>query len=512
MTQISVRTITPDMVSFTAVPRPRDAVLPGPADAVDLLVAPVGVPSGDPVVIDTTIIDSPVLPAVERDVSRPGPRRVSGWSSFSVDATLALALATAFAGLDMLPARVALAAAASWPLLLVATGHYRRRSLGESRAGRVGAVLGMGLRGSVLALAASPWLPLIDLVALAQLVAVIAVASGIHHLVDVGRTRPRLVLAGRQRDVREAILDLEAAGSHEVVAVCLTRSSKSSFDVPTYVGVAAASDAAERHQADALLVLPGARLSPVEMRRLHWALSGIGTELCVGTGLLDVDSQRTRVMSTAGIDVLHVRRAVLTGPRRLLKEIVERSVALVAFVLAMPLLAALCVAIRLETPGKALFRQERIGRNGAPFTMLKLRSMGVDAEDERSGLAARNDGDGVLFKMRLDPRITPLGQRLRRYSLDELPQLWNVVRGDMSLVGPRPALPCEVARYDIDPRRRLVVKPGVTGLWQVSGRSDLSWDESVRLDIKYVDNWSLRLDLMILARTVQAVLGHRGAY
>ena len=204
--------------------------------------------------------------------------------------------------------------------------------------------------------------------------------------------------------------------------------------------------------------------------------------------------------------------AVLDGPRRLVKDVVERSVALVAFVAALPVLAALCLAIRLETPGPALFRQERIGRNGVPFTMLKLRSMGIDAETQRSGLVVSNEKDEVLFKIQLDPRVTSLGRRLRRYSLDELPQLWNVVRGDMSLVGPRPALPCEVAKYDTDPRRRLVVKPGVTGLWQVSGRSDLSWSESVRLDLKYVDNWSLGLDLHILVRTVQAVLGHRGAY
>jgi lipopolysaccharide/colanic/teichoic acid biosynthesis glycosyltransferase len=203
---------------------------------------------------------------------------------------------------------------------------------------------------------------------------------------------------------------------------------------------------------------------------------------------------------------------VLHGPRRLVKDLVERSIALVALLLALPLLGVLCLAIRRETPGPALFTQQRIGRDGVPFTMFKLRSMGIDAEDEKSGLAACDEGNGVLFKMRLDPRITPLGAKLRRYSLDELPQLWNVVRGDMSLVGPRPALPGEVARYDVDPRRRLVVKPGVTGLWQVSGRSDLSWDESVRLDLKYVDNWSLALDLSILARTVQAVLGHRGAY
>ncbi len=210
--------------------------------------------------------------------------------------------------------------------------------------------------------------------------------------------------------------------------------------------------------------------------------------------------------------MLHVTSPVLHGPRRLLKDVVERSLALVVLVAALPLLAFLCLVIRRESPGPALFRQERIGRDNAPFTMFKLRSMWVGAEDERSGLAAYDEGNGVLFKIQLDPRVTPLGQWLRRYSLDELPQLWNVVRGDMSLVGPRPALPCEVARYDIDPQRRLVVKPGVTGLWQVSGRSDLSWDESVRLDLRYVDNWSLRLDLSILARTLQAVVGHRGAY
>jgi lipopolysaccharide/colanic/teichoic acid biosynthesis glycosyltransferase len=138
--------------------------------------------------------------------------------------------------------------------------------------------------------------------------------------------------------------------------------------------------------------------------------------------------------------------------------------------------------------------------------------MGIDAEAARLGMGEANEKDGVLFKIAQDPRVTPLGSKLRRYSLDELPQLWNVVRGDMSLVGPRPALPCEVARYDVDPRRRLVVKPGVTGLWQVSGRSDLTWAESVRLDLKYVENWSLRHDLSILVRTVRAVLGHRGAY
>jgi lipopolysaccharide/colanic/teichoic acid biosynthesis glycosyltransferase len=159
-----------------------------------------------------------------------------------------------------------------------------------------------------------------------------------------------------------------------------------------------------------------------------------------------------------------------------------------------------------------IFRQDRVGRDGRHFTMLKFRTMHVDADETLQQLAGLNESDGVLFKVRLDPRITRLGRILRRYSLDELPQLVNVMRGHMSLVGPRPALPSEVVRYDEDPRRRLAVKPGLTGLWQVSGRSDLSWSDTVRLDLLYVDNWSFSLDLVILCRTVKAVLGHRGAY
>jgi lipopolysaccharide/colanic/teichoic acid biosynthesis glycosyltransferase len=154
-----------------------------------------------------------------------------------------------------------------------------------------------------------------------------------------------------------------------------------------------------------------------------------------------------------------------------------------------------------------------VGRGGVEFTMVKYRTMTTTATEDLAALVGLNQVEGgMLFKIRSDPRITPLGAILRRYSIDELPQLWNVVTGQMSLVGPRPALPEEVERYDPDPRRRLAVKPGITGLWQVSGRSDLSWAESVRLDLRYVDNWSLALDLAILCRTVRAVMGHRGAY
>lgn len=489
MTQTTVGRIAPEAsLPRPRIPRPRGLRQLGPAPGVQL---------------PTITVVPPVL-APRRGVSKP---------AVGLDTALALALAGAAAALGLLAVPVAVAAAAAWPLLLLAAGHYRHLRLGESRLTPALRILGTGARAAVVALAVSPWLVTIDAVALATLVAVFSVASSVPSLAGIGRHRPRVVLVGRPRDVREALAELRTADNHEVVAACLTRSSKLSLgDLPTYLGFEATSAVAAHHRADALVVLPGARLTHAQVRRLHWSLSGVGTDLYLGTGLLDVEPQRTRVVSTAGVDMLHVTTPVLDGPRRILKDVVERLLALVVLVAALPLLALLCVAIRRETPGPALFRQERIGRDGVPFSMLKLRSMGVDAEDERSGLAPHNEGDGILFKIKLDPRITPLGQRLRRYSLDELPQLWNVVRGDMSLVGPRPALPSEVARYDIDPRRRLVVKPGVTGLWQVSGRSDLSWDESVRLDLRYVDNWSLRLDLSILARTLQAVLGHRGAY
>jgi exopolysaccharide biosynthesis polyprenyl glycosylphosphotransferase len=177
-----------------------------------------------------------------------------------------------------------------------------------------------------------------------------------------------------------------------------------------------------------------------------------------------------------------------------------------------PVLLATALAVKLHDGGPVLFRQTRIGRDGRPFSCLKFRSMVTDAENLRADLEVNHERSSVLFKMVNDPRVTRPGRLIRRLSIDELPQLWNVLRGQMSLVGPRPPLPHEAARYGSDMRRRLRVRPGMTGLWQVSGRSDLSWDETVRLDLFYVDNWSMVQDLNILMRTVSAVLGSRGAY
>ncbi|MEP9381749.1 exopolysaccharide biosynthesis polyprenyl glycosylphosphotransferase [Nocardioides sp. KR10-350] len=261
---------------------------------------------------------------------------------------------------------------------------------------------------------------------------------------------------------------------------------------------------------DAVLVVPGPTLGGRLVQRLTWELEAHGVPLLVGTRLHDVAPARTAALRLGQLGLLHVAHPRHAGVRRAVKSLWERTAAALALLLLTPLLLVVAVAIRLDSPGPSLFRQTRVGRAGQPFTMLKFRTMCADAEARLAELQARPDH--VLFKLERDPRVTRVGRLLRRYSLDELPQLVNVVRGEMALVGPRPALPLELDKYDEDPLRRLAVTPGLTGLWQVSGRSDLSWEDSVRLDLDYVDNWSLGLDLAILLRTVGAVLRHHGAY
>jgi exopolysaccharide biosynthesis polyprenyl glycosylphosphotransferase len=207
-----------------------------------------------------------------------------------------------------------------------------------------------------------------------------------------------------------------------------------------------------------------------------------------------------------------MERPELTGVRRLTKDLFDKTAATLGLLFFLPALVTVAVAIKATSRGPVFFRQERVGRDGRTFAMLKFRSMIVGADRMVEQLAAGSDGNGVLFKKKDDPRITPIGRFMRRYSIDELPQLLNVLRGEMSLVGPRPPLPTEVERYGFDMHRRFLVKPGLTGLWQVSGRSDLSWDDSVRIDVRYVENWSLTFDFMILWKTVGAVLRGSGAY
>jgi exopolysaccharide biosynthesis polyprenyl glycosylphosphotransferase len=270
--------------------------------------------------------------------------------------------------------------------------------------------------------------------------------------------------------------------------------------------------AVDRHAVDVVAVASDPELAGQSLRRLSWALEQRGVELVVSPGIIEVAGPRISVRPVAGLSLLHLERPSVSGGPHLLKSVFDRVVALVLVLVAAPLLIGLALAVRLSSPGPVLFRQRRVGRAGEEFNMLKFRSMYVDAEQRLGDLHALSDGNQILFKMRDDPRVTRLGRILRRFSLDELPQLLNVLRGEMSLVGPRPPLPQEVALYAADDTRRMLVKPGLTGLWQVSGRSDLSWEESVRLDLRYVDNWSMTLDLLILWKTARAVLRGSGAY
>lgn len=200
------------------------------------------------------------------------------------------------------------------------------------------------------------------------------------------------------------------------------------------------------------------------------------------------------------------------GAKHVLKRILDIGVSGISLLIFWPLLTAIAIMVKLDSPGPVLFHQERCGRNERTFQMVKFRSMVQTAEDDLAGLLDQNEASGVLFKIRNDPRITKTGRVLRKYSLDELPQLWNIFVGEMSLVGPRPPLPEEVKSYDTHVRRRLYIKPGLTGMWQINGRSNLSWEDSVRLDLYYVENWSLTGDLYIIWRTFRMVMRAEGAY
>jgi exopolysaccharide biosynthesis polyprenyl glycosylphosphotransferase len=247
------------------------------------------------------------------------------------------------------------------------------------------------------------------------------------------------------------------------------------------------------------------------LRRLAWQLEGTGIDLLVAPQLTDIAGPRVHIRPVEGLPLLHVEEPKLSGVAWLFKNLMDRIVAALLLLLLAPLFAVIAIAIRLTDRGPAIFSQARVGREGETFHVWKFRTMYTDAEDRLAQLVDQNEGDGLLFKIRDDPRVIPVGRFLRRASLDELPQLVNVFRGEMSLVGPRP-LPADDGDFLGDVRRRLLVRPGITGLWQVSGRSELSWDDAVRLDLYYVDNWSLAFDLVILCRTIGVVLGRKGAY
>lgn len=271
-------------------------------------------------------------------------------------------------------------------------------------------------------------------------------------------------------------------------------------------------EAIDQCHADAVAVSAGVQLHPQTLRHLGWALASRNVGLIMAPALTDIAGPRIHTQQVAGLPLIHVTTPTLEGGQRVAKRLFDICASLFLIIFALPLMFCLALAVKLSSPGPILFKQQRVGIEGKPFHMLKFRSMVIDAEQRLANLAHRNEASGVLFKIRNDPRITPVGRFIRKFSLDELPQLFNVLAGSMSLVGPRPPLPKEVEGYERDVRRRLLVKPGLTGLWQVSGRSNLSWQDSVRLDLYYVENWSLAGDVVILLKTGRAVFQSTGAY
>ncbi|MBD1538843.1 sugar transferase [Arthrobacter sp. S13_S34] len=265
-------------------------------------------------------------------------------------------------------------------------------------------------------------------------------------------------------------------------------------------------------QADAVAVSAGVQLHPQTLRHLGWELAARNIGLIMAPALTDIAGPRIHTQQVAGLPLIHVTTPTLEGGQRVAKRLFDVVVSAFMVLATLPLMAMIAIWVKLDSRGPVLFRQERVGIEGAHFGMLKFRSMVVDAEQRLEELTEKNEGNGVLFKLKNDPRVTRAGRVLRKFSLDELPQLFNILAGSMSLVGPRPPLPSEVEAYENDVRRRLLVKPGLTGLWQVSGRSNLSWQDSVRLDLYYVENWSLAGDLVILLRTARAVFQSTGAY
>jgi exopolysaccharide biosynthesis polyprenyl glycosylphosphotransferase len=353
-------------------------------------------------------------------------------------------------------------------------------------------------------------------VTLLDLFARYAARKRLHRRRAAGKCLQSVVAVGHELAVADLVTELRRDKHHglTVVGACVARPGERDevAGVPVYGGLDDITAAVKAFGADTVALLACPEMDGIRLRSLAWELEKTGTDLCVSPALLDVAGPRTTIRPAAGLTLLHVDHPQLAGYRLVLKGLFDRAAAAAALILLAPLMTALATAVWLHDRGPALFTQVRVGKDGHAFRIYKFRTMVVGAEQRRAQLLASNDSDGVLFKLRRDPRVTPVGAQLRRWSIDELPQLFNVFLGHMSLVGPRPALPAEAEKYAEHVRRRLVVKPGLTGLWQVSGRSDLSWEESVRLDLRYVENWSFALDLQIMWKTISVLVRGSGAY
>ncbi|WP_245884871.1 sugar transferase [Glaciihabitans tibetensis] len=329
----------------------------------------------------------------------------------------------------------------------------------------------------------------------------------------------RVLLVGSRVSVTaiaRELLRLPEAG-YLVVGACVPGDAIGEYlygRIPVSGNLDQLQSAMEASGADTVVVTSSDELPPERIRQLSWSLEPGRQHLVLAPSLTDVGGPRIHMRPVAGLPLIHVETPRYEGLKRFSKRAFDIVSSSILIAVLSPVLIAAALGVRLSTPGGVIFKQDRVGLNGEHFQMLKFRSMVVDAEARLAELGEvdRAEGNTVMFKMKNDPRVTPIGGFLRRFSLDELPQLFNVLSGSMSLVGPRPPLDREVAVYEHHVHRRFLVKPGITGLWQVSGRSNLSWEDTVRLDLYYVENWSITGDLLILWRTARAVVARDGAY
>jgi exopolysaccharide biosynthesis polyprenyl glycosylphosphotransferase len=339
---------------------------------------------------------------------------------------------------------------------------------------------------------------------------------------DHGRCMTRIVAVGSSTAVTDLGKSLarEPWNGYRVVGACIPGGSAGSFlEIPGVGAIPVFGDeshivrAATATGSNAVAVTATERLHGRGMQDLSWELEKLEVEMLVAPGVVDVAGPRLQMHPVAGLPLIHVDKPKYHGAKRLQKRVFDVAFASTVLLVGLPAVAAIALAIKISSQGAVFYRQERIGLDGRPFNMLKFRTMVDGADTMIDQISHLNESEGgVLFKIRNDPRVTPIGRILRKYSLDEIPQFINVLKRDMSVVGPRPPLASEVRTYDDHTRRRLLVRPGITGLWQVSGRSDLSWEDSVRLDLLYVENWSMMADLLITVKTARVVLGHQGAY
>lgn len=337
-----------------------------------------------------------------------------------------------------------------------------------------------------------------------------------------GRFRRNVLIMGSPSAVEHLHERLEStpeAGYRSAMAILpgfsLTSPSGSELPIPVVSVATEVEDivrSIDSHDVDVVAISAGSNIKPRKIRELGWELQSRSISMILAPALTDIAGPRIHTQPIAGLPLIHVSTPKLVGIQAAMKRAFDVIGATFALLVLSPVFLITAIAIRLDSPGPVFYRQQRVGIRGNVFHMYKFRSMVTNADELLGELTPDSTGNGVLFKMKTDPRVTKVGRFIRRYSIDELPQLWNVIRGEMSMVGPRPPLKSEVDQYERYVERRLLVMPGITGLWQVSGRSDLEWEESVRLDLYYVENWSLIQDLTILSRTIKAVFTSSGAY